>query len=329
MSINSNNILVTGGAGYIGSHVVELLIKKKFKVFIYDNLVTGYKKLIIKKAKFIKGDIKNFKHLSKTIKNNKIDSIIHLAAYLNISESEKFKKKYFQNNIDGTFNVVKACNQTNVKNIIFSSSCSVYGNFKGSINENKKPNPKSYYAFTKFRGEEIIKKYSKKYNYKYGILRYFNVAGASNSGKIGEIEKSHGHLIKNLAIQSTKINPIINIFGNDYKTKDGTCVRDYMHVSDLADIHLMILKKIFKEKNSLVINCGYGKGYSVQEIVNAFKQIKKNLKVKYQKRRLGDVAQIYANTSKLEKKFKWKPKFNNLKIILKSAIKWEKKLLKY
>ena len=143
MSINSTNILVIGGAGYIGSHIVELLIKKNFKVFIYDNLVTGYKKLIIKKAKFIKGDIKNFKHLSNTIKNNEINSIIHLAAYLNVSESEKFKKKYYKNNIDGTLNIVKACKQTNVKNIIFSSSCSIYGNFKGSVSENKKPNPRS------------------------------------------------------------------------------------------------------------------------------------------------------------------------------------------
>tara|TARA_X000001036_G_scaffold41487_1_gene33301 strand:- start:307 stop:1293 length:987 start_codon:yes stop_codon:yes gene_type:complete len=328
MSINSNNILVTGGAGYIGSHIVELLIKKNFKVFIYDNLVTGYKRLIIKKAKFIKGDIKNFKHLSKTLKKNKIDSIIHLAAYLNVSESEKFKKKYYKNNIDGTLNLVKSCDQTNVKNIIFSSSCSIYGNFKGSVTENKKPNPKSYYAYTKYKGEEIIKKYSKKYNYKYGILRYFNVAGASSSGKIGEIERSHGHLIKNLAVQATKSNPKINIFGNDYKTKDGTCIRDYMHVSDLADIHLMILRNITKNKHSLILNCGYGKGHSVQEIVNVFKKIKKNIIVKYQKRRLGDVAQIYANTSKLKKIFKWKPKFNNLKIILNSAIKWEKKLLK-
>ena len=328
MSINSNNILVTGGAGYIGSHIVELLIKKNFKVFIYDNLVTGYKRLIIKKAKFIKGDIKNFKHLSKTLKKNKINSIIHLAAYLNVSESEKFKKKYYKNNIDGTLNLVKSCDQTNVKNIIFSSSCSIYGNFKGSVTENKKPNPKSYYAYTKYKGEEIIKKYSKKYNYKYGILRYFNVAGASSSGKIGEIERSHGHLIKNLAVQATKSNPKINIFGNDYKTKDGTCIRDYMHVSDLADIHLMILRNITKNKHSLILNCGYGKGHSVQEIVNVFKKIKKNIIVKYQKRRLGDVAQIYANTSKLKKIFKWKPKFNNLKIILNSAIKWEKKLLK-
>ena len=326
MSIFANNILVTGGAGYIGSHIVELLIKNKSKVFIYDNLVTGYKKLVNKKAKFIKGDIKNLKHLSKTIKDNKIHSIIHLAAYLNISEAEKYKNKYYKNNVEGTLKLIMACKNNNVKNIIFSSSCSIYGNVKGSVNENKKPNPKSYYAFTKFKSEEIIKKYSKKFCYKYGILRYFNVAGASESGKIGEIERSHGHLIKNIAIQSQKLKSIINIYGNNYNTNDGTCIRDYIHVSDLAEVHLKTLKNISVKKRSLILNCGYGKGYSVQEIIDMFKKIKKNIIVKYKDKRPGDVAQIYANTYKIKKILKWKPKFNNIRKILNSAIKWEKKL---
>ena len=328
MSINVNNILVTGGAGYIGSHIVELLIKRKFKVIIYDNLVTGRKRLINKKAKFIYGDIQNLKLLSKTIKNNNIDSIIHLAAYLNISESEKSKKKYYRNNIVGTLNLVKASKNTKVKNIIFSSSCSVYGNTKGSVSETHKLNPKSYYAFTKYKGEEIIKKFSNKFNLNYGILRYFNVAGASQSGKIGEIEKSHGHLIKNLSIQATKLKPKISIFGNDYKTKDGTCIRDYMHVSDLADVHINILKRISDKKKSLILNCGYGKGYSVKEIVDIFKKFKKNVIIRYLERRPGDVAQIYSNTSKIKKILKWKPKFNDINLIIKSAIRWEKKITK-
>ena len=328
MSIFANNILVTGGAGYIGSHIVEQLIKKKTKVFIYDNLITGHKRLINKKAEFIKGDINNFRQISKIIKDNKIDSIIHLAAYLNIKESEKYKKKYYKNNVGGTLNLVKACKNTNVKNIIFSSSCSVYGDTSGLVKENKKPNPKSYYAFTKYKSEVIIKKYSKKLNYKYGILRYFNVAGASKSGKIGEIEKSHGHLIKNLAIESVKSKPLISIFGKDYQTKDGTCVRDYIHVSDLADIHISALRKIHNNRKSLIINCGYGKGYSVKEIVDIFKKIKKKTLIRYKKRRRGDVSQVYADISKLKNILKWKPKYNNIKKILISAIKWEKKLAK-
>ncbi len=328
MSIFANNILVTGGAGYVGSHITELLIKSKFKVFIFDNLSTGYKKLINKNAKFIKGDIKNFKDLSKVINKNKIHSIIHLAAYLNVSDSEKNKKKYFKNNVGGTLNLVKACQHNDVKNIIFSSSCSVYGSKRNFVNEKSILNPKSYYAFTKFKSEEIIKKYSKKFNYKYGILRYFNVAGASKSGKIGEIQRSHGHLIKNIAVQSQKAKPQINIYGNNYDTKDGTCVRDYIHVTDLADIHLKTLKNISINKRSLILNCGYGKGYSVQEIVNVFKKLKKNVTIKYKKRRPGDVDQIYANTSKIKKTLKWKPKHNNIKKIIISAIKWEKKLSK-
>ena len=213
-----------------------------------------------------------------------------------------------------------------MKNIIFSSSCSVYGNIRGSVSENKKLNPKSYYAFTKYKSEEIIKKFEKKFNFRYGILRYFNVAGASQSRKIGEIEKSYGHLIKNLAIQSTKLRPRVDIFGNNYNTKDGTCIRDYIHVSDLADIHILALKKIFTSKKSIILNCGYGRGYSVKEIVEIFKKIKKGVVIRYKKKRIGDVAQIYSDNSKLKKILRWKPKFNNIQIILKSAIKWEKKL---
>ena len=157
MSIFANNILVTGGAGYIGSHIVELLVKSKSKVFIFDNLITGHKKLINKKAYFIKGDIKNLKYLSKIIKDKKINSIIHLAAYLNVNEAEKNKKKYYKNNISGTLNLIHACKKSEVKNIIFSSSCSIYGNYKGSVSERRKPNPQGYYAYTKQKGEEIIK----------------------------------------------------------------------------------------------------------------------------------------------------------------------------
>ena len=326
--MKNSNILVTGGAGYIGSHIIELLIKNKIKVIIYDNLSTGYKRLINKKAKFIKGDIRNLKKLSRVIIKYKINSVIHLAAFLNITESEKNKKKYYRNNIGGTLNLVKACRNSMVKNIIFSSSCSVYGNVNGSVSEKKKLNPKNYYAFTKYKSEKILKKYSKIYNYKYGILRYFNVAGASASGNIGEIEKSHGHLFKNLAVESLKSKPKIYIYGNNYNTKDRTCVRDYIHVSDLAEIHIKTLAKINDTNKSLIFNCGYGKGYSVKEIVNLFLSIKKNTKIIYTHRRPGDVDQVFANTEKIKKILKWKPKFNNIRNILLSSIRWEKKLAK-
>ena len=319
----TNNILITGGAGYIGSHIVEQLVKTNSNIVILDNLVTGYKKLINKKAKFINADVKNKTKLTKIINDYKIDSIIHLAAYLNVNEAEKNKKYYYENNIKGTLNLVNACRKSNVKSIIFSSSCSVYGNCNGSVSEKKRPNPQGYYAYTKYKGEEIIKKFAKKYNYQFGILRYFNVAGASSSGKIGEINTSHGHLIKNIAIQSLKKEPSISIYGNDYKTKDGTCIRDYIHVSDLANIHIETLKYINDKSKSLILNCGYGKGYSVLDIVKILKKINKKLIIYYLPKRSGDIAQVYANTKKFQKILKWIPKYNNINKIIKSAIKWE------
>ena len=324
------NILVTGGAGYIGSHVIELLVKNKTnKVIVLDNLSTGYKILINKKSTFFKGDINNKKLIIKIINKFNVDTIIHLAASLNVSEAQKNKKKYYKNNIKGTNNLLLSCKNTTVKNIIFSSSCSIYGNIKGSVNERKKPNPQGYYALTKYKGEELIKKYASKFNYNFGILRYFNVAGASPSGKIGEIETSHGHLIKNIAIQSMKKKPKLNIYGNNYNTKDGTCVRDYIHVTDLADIHIKGIKYLKENKKSFILNCGYGIGYSVLQIANRFKKIRKNTQINFMKRRPGDIAQVFSDTKKFKKLLKWKPRHNDINIIIKSAINWEAKLKIY
>ena len=321
------NILITGGAGYIGSHIAEQLINKKMNIIILDNLSTGRRYLINKKAEFIKGDIKNIYLLKKIILNKEITSIIHMAACLNINESENKPIKYFKNNVLGTINLLKACTNTNVKNFIFSSSCSVYGSIKGKVKENKELKPVSNYAVTKYEGEKKIEEYKKKSDINFGILRYFNVAGASPSGKIGEIEASHGHLIKNLSISCLKKIVKINIYGNDYKTTDGTCIRDYMHVSDLASLHVKYLESIKSKNKSITLNCGYGKGFSVLDIVNQLKKItKKKIKITFTKRRKGDVAEVYADTSKLQKNLKWKPKFNNIRRILLDSIKWEKKI---
>ena len=319
-------ILLTGGAGYIGSHIAESLEQTPLKTIIVDNLTTGYEKLINKNSLFIKSDIKNIKLINKILNKYKIEHIIHLAAHLNVSEAESNKIKYYNNNIMGTLNLMKACKSTFVKNIIFSSSCSIYGSVNGAVSETRKPKPNGYYAFTKLKGEQIIKKYSKKYNLKYAILRYFNVAGASNSKKIGEIDKSHGHLFKNIAIASLKKNPIIKIYGKDYKTVDGTCVRDYIHVSDLANIHIKSLNFLIKKNKSFLLNCGYGKGYSVLEIANIFKKINKKIIIKFENRRKGDIDKVYADTKKFNKLFKFKFKFNSISKILNSAIKWEKLL---
>ena len=321
-----NKILITGGAGYIGSHVAEKLVKTKCKIVIIDNLQRGSRKLINKKTNFIKADINNTKKIRQIILKKKIDTIIHLASFASVAESQKYKKKYYLNNVIGTQKLLQACKDTNIKNFIYSSSCSIYGNVKGKVGETSKPNPKSYYAFTKYKSENLIKNFSKKYQFKYIILRYFNVAGASNSGKIGEIGNRNDRLIKNLAIQFFKDKAKINIHGINYKTKDGTCVRDYIHVSDIADIHDMCIDYLNKNFKSNIFNCGYERGYSVLEISKIFKKLKKNTIIKFGKRRSGDVGQVFANSSKFKKIFKWKPKYNDIKKILISSIKWEKKL---
>jgi len=317
------NILVTGGAGYIGSHIIELLIKNNFNAFIIDNLSTGHKKLINKKAKFFNVDLNEFYKIGKIIKKYNIGSIIHLAAKTNITEAEKNPKIYYKNNVTGTYNLIKACKDTNVKNLLFSSSCAVYANKICHVKETSKTNPNGIYGFTKLKSEKIIKKYFKK---NYAILRYFNVVGASPSKKIGQIGKAD-QLFKNLSSSILKKTPVFNIYGNNYETLDGTCVRDYIHVSDLADIHIKTLIKINTVNKSTILNCGYGKGLSVLKIINQFQKLtKKKVRINFKERRKGDIVEIVANVDKLRRFLTWKPKFNNLRKMVKSSIDWEKEL---
>ena len=205
------NILVTGGAGYIGSHIVEQLLKTNKRVIIVDNLSTGHKKLINKKAKFFLCDIKNFKKLNKIFAKNKVSSVIHLAASLSVGESQKKPKKYFSNNVLGTKNIIRCCKQNNINNLIFSSTCAVYKDKLRLVNENSIINPKSVYGKTKLKAEKYIKKNFKNKKTNFAILRYFNVAGASETGKIGQISRGD-QLFKNLSIASMQIQPKINIY---------------------------------------------------------------------------------------------------------------------
>ena len=322
------NILVTGGAGYIGAHIIELLVKKNFRVFIIDNLSTGHRKLINKKAKFFKVNINQFSLIRKIIKINKIDSVIHLAAKTNVIEAEKKPKIYYKNNIRGTLNLLKVCKYTNVKNFLFSSTCAVYSDKVPYAKEISKKNPKGVYGFTKLKGEQMIKKYFSGGKINYGILRYFNVVGASQSKKIGQIN-NNGQLFKNLSSAIIKKKPVFNIYGNDYKTLDGTCIRDYIHVSDLVEIHIKTLLKMDASNHSIILNCGYGKGLSVLEVINEFKKFTKNkIKINYKKRRKEDMVKVVANVNKLNKFLKWKPKFYKLSTMVKSSIHFEKQLNK-
>ena len=319
------NILITGGAGYIGSHIAEVLIKNKKKIFIVDNLSTGYRRLINKKAKFFKVDILKNKKIREIIVKNEIDSVIHLAANLIIGEGEKYPKKYFKNNVSGTKNLLKACENTGVKNLVFSSTAAVYKDGQYKVHENSVIKPKSVYGKTKIKAEKIIKQFCKRNKINYCILRYFNIAGSSPSGKIGLINKSD-HLFKNFSREILKKRPILKIYGDNYDTKDGSCIRDFIHVSDIAEIHYKVLEKINNLNNSKILNCGYNKGISVLEVAKVFKkQTSKKVEILVSKRRKGDLVKIIASNNKLKKFIKWKPKFNNLNTIVKSCISWEKR----
>ncbi len=320
------NILVTGGAGYIGSHIVEQLVKKSFlNIFIVDDLSTGHKRLISKKANFIKANINKTQLIKKIILKNKIDTIIHLAAKTIVTESEKKPKLYYNVNVLGTRSLLNAAKNSSVKNFLFSSTAAVYGSKIRYVNENSRTLPDSVYGKTKLQAENLVKKEFKK---NYIILRYFNVVGASPSKKIGLINK-YGQLFKNFAVEILKKKPKLNVYGNDYNTADGTCVRDFIHVSDLADIHLKVLFKVSKNNKSIILNCGYGKGFSVLEVVNNFKKFSKNkVLVKFEKRRKAEIVESVANVIKLKKYLKWRPKFFNLSRMIKNSIDWEKKLIK-
>lgn len=318
-------ILVTGGAGYIGSKIVADLINQKYKVYVVDNLSTGHKSLINKKAFFLETNIGNKKKINNFLKDNKIYSIIHCAASLDIAESQKKPKKYFINNYINTKKLLDVCVANGLKNFIFSSTCAVYGNVSGKISELKQTRPVSVYGKTKLLCEKIIKNYSKKFHFNYGILRYFNVAGSDMINKIGCINRNN-QLIKNLSISISKGNNLAHIYGNNYNTKDGTCIRDYIHLEDLSKIHCKLLKIIMKKNRSYLLNCGYGFGYSVMEIIRTYEEI---YKLKFKKiflpRRKGDMVKIFSNTKKIDRILRLQlNKKDKLRQIIRSSVLWEK-----
>ncbi len=320
------NILITGGAGYIGSHVAKHL-EKNYKIFIIDNLSNGYKKLIIKKSKFLKGDINNFNLVSKFLNKHKIDTVIHCAALLSVEESMKKKNLYIKNNVTATKVLLKAMKKNKVKNFIFSSTCAVYGKVSSIVGENNTTKPISNYGKTKLECERIIKIfYDKGHLENCAILRFFNVAGSDFNSGLGQI-KDNGQLIKNLCLTKKRKQKDFYIYGNDYNTKDGTCIRDYIHVIDLAAIHLKLIKKFKQFPFFKILNCGYGKGFSVKEIVSNFQKIAKyKLDIVYKPRRAGDPPKVISNVRLLNKFLRFKPKFNSIKKIIHSSYSWDKRL---
>ena len=321
------NFLLTGGAGFIGSHVAHMLIDNGHKVTIIDNLITGSKKIIPRKAKLIQCDISNKKKITKIISSNNFDIVMHFAGLTKVDESIKFPKKYDDYNFKKAKIFIQTCFENNLKKIIFSSTASVYGNPKGKkVSENNKLKPMNPYAKSKLKLEKFIIKRSKEDNIKYIILRYFNVAGADQKKRSGMIAKASTNLIKVICEVATGKREKFIINGNNFNTKDGTTIRDFIHVSDLAEIHNLSAKYLIKTKRSQIFNCGYGKGFSIMDVINSINSILKNkLPFIVGKRREKDIYFSVADTRKFNRYFKWKPKYNNLKYILTTALNWEKK----
>ena len=320
-------ILVTGGAGYIGSNVVNMLVNMGLdaQIFIVDNLSTGHRKSLNPKAKFFKVNLTDFKALRDVFKKIKPDVVFHFGGVSQVGESNKKPKKYIKNNVIGGLSLLNSMAQFDCKKIIFSSSASVYGNPKKiPITESHPLSPISVYGETKVAFEKLLESFRKTYGIKYLSLRYFNAGGASENNKYGEIHDPETHLIPTI-LKSIKKGSAFNVFGDDYKTNDGTCVRDYVHVIDIAKAHVLGMKYLNKKTSSSeTINLGTGKGFSVKEILTACEKVTgKKIKVNISERRKGDPATLIASNSKAKKILDWKPE-KTINDIVKSAWKFEK-----
>ncbi len=320
-------ILLTGGAGYIGSHVLLSILRNNHDVCIIDDLSTGNKNLIPKNTRHINCNINNEELISNLLQKERFDILLHFAGFIKVEESVKNPDKYFKNNTENAIKLFETCYENGLKNIIFSSTAAAYGNpiNSDSIQEDENLKPLNPYGLSKINTEKYLLKNKHKINSV--ILRYFNVAGADPDLRSGLISDEPTHLIKILSEVAIGKREKIFIYGNDYETKDGTAIRDYIHVSDLADIHLEVAKHLLDKNQSNIFNCGYGKGYSVLEVINAANKITNNkIKFEYTNRRAGDAEKLVSNVAKLHKHINWEPKFNNLDFIIQTAINWEKKI---
>jgi len=313
LALRKNKILVTGGAGYIGSHVCNLLIDQGHEVTCIDSLVTGNKHLLPKKVKLEVFDIAEKEKVKKLIKNNNFDVVMHFAGLIRVDESVAEPERYKEFNYSKAKIFLETCYENELKKVIFSSTAAVYGNPKAQkVKETDPTNPLNPYATSKLKLENFIRETSERYNSKYIILRYFNVAGADKEMRTGLISKVSSHLIKVACevVVGKRDKLIIN--GDDYNTPDGTAIRDYIHVSDLAEIHVISAKHLIEDGKSNLFNCGYGNGFSIKDVINELNQIiNKNLETTIGPRRPGDSEMIVSNVDKFMKYFSWKPKYNN------------------
>jgi len=318
------NILIVGGAGYIGSHVVRELSENNFHVIVYDNLSEGHREAVAG-YDFVQGDIIDSNVLSKLFTENKIDAVMHFSAFAYVGESVENPEKYYKNNVVATINLLSAMLKYNIKKIIFSSSCATYGNpVYLPIDEKHPQNPINPYGASKLMVEKILSDYSKAYGLEYVALRYFNAAGAHPDASIGESHKNETHLIPLILKTLTKERDSIHVFGTDYETSDGTCIRDYIHVSDLAIAHRKALELLFSGSGCKCINLGTGIGISVKEIISVCEKVTgMKVPVTFSDRRQGDPPSLVASNeyakSILDFNFKY-----DIDSIIKTAWEWEK-----
>jgi UDP-glucose 4-epimerase len=318
-------VLVCGGAGYIGSHMVAELLEKGKEVVILDNFQKGHRDAILG-GKLYEGDLRDRAILDKVFTENNIDSVIDFAADSLVGESVVDPLKYFENNVGSTINLLTAMKDYNVKYIVFSSTAATYGEPENiPILEKDKTLPVNPYGESKLTVEKILKWCDKAYGIKYTALRYFNAAGAHISGKIGEDHSPETHLIPLILQVALGKREKIMIFGDDYNTEDGTCVRDYIHVTDLANAHLLALDRLKNGGESRVYNLGNGKGFSVKQVIEVARKVtKEEIKAEIAERREGDPAVLIASSDKATKELEWEPKYNSLETIIETAWNWHK-----
>lgn len=321
-------ILVLGGAGYIGSHTALELVKSGRDVVIADSLVTGYKKAIPEKARFYQGDIRDFEFLDNLFQQEKIDAVIHFAAYSLVGESVANPLKYYGNNLYGTKILLEAMVKNNIDKIVFSSTAATYGEPENiPILESDRTCPTNPYGETKLAVEKMFKWVAEAHGLRYVSMRYFNACGADENGIIGEAHNPESHLIPIILQVPNGKRETISIYGTDYDTPDGTCIRDYIHVTDLAQAHILAVKYLYNGGKSDIFNLGNGVDYSVREVIETARKVTgRPIPVTETSRRAGDPARLVASSEKAKRILGWKPVHNCLEEIIASAWNWHKNI---
>jgi UDP-glucose 4-epimerase len=320
-------ILVTGGAGYIGSHTIKQLGEAGYDIVVYDNLSTGTANAITY-GKLVIGDLADRQQLTQVFAEHTFDAVLHFAASISVPESLVKPLTYYSNNTANTLNLLHCCQQFGVNKLIFSSTAAVYGQPEiNPITEDTLPQPLNPYGSSKLMSERLIRDYALASDLRYVILRYFNVAGAEVGGTLGQTGKKASHLIKVACDAALGQRPQVGIFGTDFDTPDGTGIRDYIHVDDLARAHVDALIYLDLDAPSQILNCGYGQGYSVRQVIEKVREISGvDFTVIEAERRAGDPACVIAANERITEILGWKPRFNDLDIIVGSALAWEQKL---